>query len=566
MRRPMFILLSFVLLLGCVPNPDIVIKPPEPKAWTAEDLDAVVKMEEKSIYAPAPSDNGQPPAACDYIRYLSFTPKASDMEPDAVLMLAPGMDTGMGALTNLGRNLIYVAKTYHNANIQVLVAERRGNCLEDLTGVNAAEELQDINTAIDYYYNAKPINGKIFEGFVTNEQAPYLSEFGVKLNIEDFYKIITTEVPDPEIRRQKLFLAGHSISGLTMSIFAAWDFDGDPSTLDDAGYRNCAGFIALDTFITVDPEMNNALYDLFPEQMRTLLRNTITKSSYKSMVANLRSGKLSRILLPKILPESFMLTELSAMQADWAPNQESTLLDTVPYSENVDGYLKTILSGTYRDFMQPESAYKDIRCTNLALFGLLIDDNFNPSTGGSLSLGFLGNGKVADKNFPIPNMIDNFPAMSDMIQTLFPPSLYYPTEKASTLYKWANFDEFESSAFTTPEDEVVDIYDYIRGVYSGPTNYYEWYFPIRHFVDVTAVIEKGWIGDANHYRHTDYESKVPILKLVSEYGIVTPYPAANMDNSVFFKGYTHFDIVMASANRSSRPSKVVESILDFVLQ
>lgn len=565
MCRDLFMLLSLILLLGCVPEPQIVVKPPEPKAWTDLDLDAAVKTEEKSVYAPAPADNGPPPVACDAIHYLSLTPEGSDASPDAVLLLAPGMGTGMGALTHLGKNLIYVAKIEHNANIQVLIAERRGNCLEDLTGVNAAEAAQDINPAIDYYYNAKPINGKVFEGFITSEQAPYLSEFGVKLNIEDIYKIITTEVPDPAIRRQKLFLGGHSISGLTLGIFAAWDFDGDPSTLEDAGYRNCAGLVALDTFITVDPELNQAFYDLIPEQIRTPLRNMITRTSYNTTVANLRDGKISRIYLQKQLPESSMLTELAAMQADWAPDEESSLLDTVPYSENAEQYLKFVLSGTYREYMQPESGYKDIRCTNLALTGLLIDNNFSPLSGWTLSAGFLGNGTVADKNYPLPDMMDQFPALAGMFQTLVPLNLYYPAEKTSTLYQWINFDEFESSVCTTPEEEVVDIHDYIRAVYRGPTNYCEWYFPTRHAVDIAAVTEKGWIGDREHYRHTDFESKVPILNLVSEYGIVTPFTEVSPDDYILFKGYTHFDIVMASANRSTRPRKVIDSILEFML-
>ena len=73
---------------------------------------------------------------------------------------------------------------------------------------------------------------------------------------------------------------------------------------------------------------------------------------------------------------------------------EVITLNTVPYSKNAEEYLKFALTGNYRDLNQPESDYKKNRCTNLALSGLLFDNNFFPLSGWSLSLGFLGNGSV----------------------------------------------------------------------------------------------------------------------------------------------------------------------------
>lgn len=566
MYRYLLFSMFFFILFGCDADVHTVIKPPAPKTWTAEDVDALVAMEEKSIYSPAPTENGQPPAACDYIRYLSLTPRTAYSSPDAILMLSPGMETGMGALSYLGKNLIYTAKTYHDANIEVLIAERRGNCLEDLTGVNAAEKMHDINVAVDYYYNSETIEGKVFDGFITNEQAPYLSEFGVKLNVEDIYTIITTEVPDQQVRRQKLFLGGHSISGFTLAIFAAWDFDGNPSTLEDAGYNNCAGFIALDTLISASTNQNQALFPLFPESQRSQQQAANKENGYKRAVANLRSGETSRIFSKTLLPESFMLTELAAMQSDWAPNEESTLLDTVPYSENTEAYLRLVLSGSYRERRDPESEFKKIRCTNLALSGLLFDNNFFPLPGWSLSMGFLSNGSVSEKRFPLPNMMKNFPQLLDMLQPIIPIDLHYPTDHETKVYRWINFDEFRRSNYTMPQEEVVDIYDYIKSVYSGPSNYYEWYFPNRHLVDILSVGEKGWLEYNENYQHPDFENKVPILKLYCEHGIITPYMDISTQDHILLEGYTHFDIILAAANRvSRRPNKVIDSMIAFML-
>ncbi len=558
MYRCLLILLYFLFLLGCDNGSQTVVPPPAAaaKAWTAEDIDSLVQVKEKSIYSPAPTENGQPPPACDYIRYLSLVPNASYPAPDAILLLSPGMDTGMGALSHLGKNLIYAAKTYHDANIEVLIAERRGNCLEDLTGVNAAEASRDITTAIDYYYNAKPSGGKVFEGFITSEQAPYLSEFGVKLNIEDIYKIITTEVPDPETRRQKLFLAGHSISGFTLSIFAAWDFDGNPSTINDAGYRNCAGFVALDTLISTNYQLNQAVLNQLPKDRQAPFQTILTKSAYQRAVANLRNGKTSRIFAQDLLPESYMLAELAAMLADWAPDQESTLLSTVPYSENSEAYLRFSLAGTARKRNQTQNDFKRVRCTNLALSGMLLDDNFFPIYGWALSMGFLSNGTLAEKNFPF----------LDLFESLVSPNLFYPIQKKSTVYHWVNFDEYQTDSYSTMKEEVVDIHDYIKTVYSGPSNYYEWYFPNRQLIDVLAVGERGWLGGDKHYQHTDFESKVPILKLFSEHGIVTSGTDVSKHDHILLEGYTHFDIILAAANRlERRPNEVIDALIDFML-
>lgn len=550
MRRYLFLVLSFLILLGCDPDPHTTIKLPDAKAWTAEDIDAVVDTEQKSIASPAPTENGQPPAECNAIRYLALAPKGLDAAPDAYLTLSPGMQMGAGALTHLAKNLIYMAKTYKDTNIKVFIIERRDNCLEDLTGVNAAEEARDVQTAVDYYYNDKSIDGKTFHGFLTSDQAPYFSEFGIKLNVEDIYTVITTEVPDPVTRRQKLFLAGHSISGFTLGFFAGWDFDGDAATLDDAGYRNCAGFIALDTLIATATELKEGILQMLPENLAPIVETMIYGAKYDKILANLRNGKWPRMVSEKQYPEAFMLSELNAMQADWAPDQKSTLLDDVPYSESVGLYLRTVLSGTYLELMQPNS-YKRLSCTNLALAGLLMDDSFSTMTGIALSMGFLINGAVADKTVP------------------YPMGLYYPTEKnARTLYQWINFDEILQSQYTTPDNEVVDIYDYVKAVYSGPSNYLEWYFPVRTLVDVLYFSENESLAETEYsqFYHPDFAGKVPILNFFSENGIITPSADISKHDHIYLEGYSHTDPIMASANRlDRRPNEVIEPMIDFMI-
>ncbi len=189
---------------------------PAPRAWTPAQVDAMVRMDDQAIYSPAPRDNGTPPPECDYIHFLRFRLKGSSGNPadaDAVLLLMPGLLSGANAFEYLGRQMVYMAKTQRNLNLEVWATERRGNLLEDVTGLNAAEAAHDVQVAIDYYYHGAEVNGRKFAGFLTNSNVPFLSEFGLKLEMEDVYKIITTMMPDPAMRRQKLFVGGHSLGG-----------------------------------------------------------------------------------------------------------------------------------------------------------------------------------------------------------------------------------------------------------------------------------------------------------------------------------------------------------------
>lgn len=91
----------------------------------------------------------------------------------------------------VSRQLVYVALTRYGKNIEVWVLDRRPNNLEDLTGLNKAEATGDVQVAIDYYFGGAEIDGKKFQGFLDDESAPYLSEFGLQMVMEDMYKVIT---------------------------------------------------------------------------------------------------------------------------------------------------------------------------------------------------------------------------------------------------------------------------------------------------------------------------------------------------------------------------------------
>ena len=346
-----------------------------------------VIVAEETIYAPAPRDNGTPPPECDYIRYLRYRPQTLDGLPKevrAVLVLLPGYGGGAASFDYLGRNLVAMAEINNAGSIEVWALERRPNCLEDLSAMNAAEAARDPDRAPDYYYFNKPVNGRTFPGFLQQDEVPFLSEFGLKLFMEDIFTVISSKIPDPAVRKNTVFIGGHSLGSPLSALFAGWDMDGNPQTLDDTGYNNCAGLIGLEGRVS---------FTAF---------STLSEADYTRRLADIRSGKSARYQqLAGITPEALALLEMMAMYAAFAPDEESTLFQRVPYSRDVEQFIRAIHSRTLLQYLTGAPAFIDYRYTNEALLGIFLDDNFQPVPIMQASLGFLYGGPVVAKTFSL---------------------------------------------------------------------------------------------------------------------------------------------------------------------
>ena len=588
------LVLSFlVLAAGCYqPGGPVPERPHDAaeRAWTTGDVDAMVIMEEVLIESPAPDDNGTPPVSCDDIHFLRIRLNDSIDDPsqaDAILVLMPGLIGGNNSFEYLGRQLVYMARTQHDARMEVWGVDRRGNCLEDLTGLNAAEEAQDIGTYIDYYYYGTEIDGRTFDGFLKDEDVPFLSEFGLELVMEDIFKIITTMVPSQELRREKVFIGGHSLGGILTSMFAGWDFDGDPETLDDAGYMNCAGLIGLDTFVSPMPEMLDPYLNILPEAMYDQLANMV-EGTYEDVVEGLRSGSTPRILpLPLLTAESFALLELQAMLADWYPAAESTVLDEVPYSDDVDHMLKFVHSKSLDHFMMHVPDITDFRYTNEAGLGVIMDDNFMPISLVQASMGFLKGGAVVEKDFPLPGDLAGIPILSDLMGVLLSlESMYIANDAGPSsfelgqgpLYSWANFDEIGNDDFpeyqdtegnltyTTMVEEVTDIQDFARAIYKGPSNLVEWYFSMRLIVDLVAATFPFGVDYGIDFLHEEHVWDLPMIEFITGNGPFMPMLGLLPGEHDPIEGYSHLDVLTEAVDRPShRKSEVIAPLIEFVM-
>jgi pimeloyl-ACP methyl ester carboxylesterase len=525
-KTMLYALWCVLLLCACKGRQELLPEAPSaPPPRTALPQNVVV--EEESIYSPAPSGNGQAPAACDYIHYLRFRPASDNDTPlavKAVVIMIPGYIGGAGSFSYLARQLVALAGEAFP--VEVWALDRRSNCLEDETGLQEAESTEDPQVALDYYYNAASINGRTFSGFYTAAETPYLSEFGLQLLMQDIHTILEEKIPVPADRKTTVFIAGHSMGATIAAAYAAWDFDNDSATLDDAGFNNCAGLIGLENTIAV-------------------WSSSTSEKRYARRLAELRAPAPGQSAGFSITPEAMALIEILALYAGFAPAEESTVFRTVSPSDSTQSLIKYFTTYGLQSSGSSAPALGDFHLSNEAMLGLFSDDNFQPISIGRVSLGFLAGGPVVQRGRLFGSGGLFVPAATDN----------------GTFYTWANFDTTGSAddpaytdttgavTLTTAETEVTDIQDYARAVFEGPLNFYEWYFPGRLSVDLgiaTAPFRARYGIRSDHLDGIDALPKIEFL-------------AQNIT------GYDHLDVLCAAADRPQRrENEVLAPLLEFL--
>jgi hypothetical protein len=238
---------------------------------------------------------------------------------------------------------------------------------------------------------------------------------------------------------------GHSLGGVLTAFFAGWDFDGNPATTEDAGYRNCAGYVALDSVIATSLAGNQSketVQEVLPKQLQSVTAAMSDEEFYSTIISNMRKGDATRILpMPAITLEVEMLLELIGMEANWAPDKESTLLKRVPYSESVKGLLRLLQSRSIEAYLVNIPGITDFRYTNEAALGMMLDDNFMPISIIQTSMGFVNGGAVVVKNFPLPDSLARVPLLQKLFGGFLGKDRLFIANDAGPLYSWTNYDE-----------------------------------------------------------------------------------------------------------------------------
>ena len=422
------------------------------------------------IYSPLPAEAGEHPPACDWIQYLRYRHAGGPKDPrdaDAVFSIIPGFLAGAGSFDQVARNTVRAAAEM-GADVEYWAIDRRANCLEDFRGIRAAARAEDPTIAWEYYWGEREVDGKRFAGFVSHDDAAFLGQVGIEQTMEDWYTVNRSGMPGRRTRERKMICGGHSLGGPLTSIYASWDFDGDPETERDAGYRNCAGLVGLDTSFGFS--------------------GMSSSSSGGSEAGNLvgASGSAPYIDAPPLTPETIQVLNPFGVGAYFDP-QGTDLIDELPRTTNIDISQRVLFSKDAAHFATGSPDIRDFNLTNESNLAGVLDDN---SAGISILRAGLGQavgGPLADKNFPAPGG----------------GTLALPEDPATPLYSWEGYRTVGASGhpvelndsgqpYTSRESETTDLHQMARGFFETRADFTEHYFPTRIMTDLGSAASGGF--------------------------------------------------------------------------
>jgi hypothetical protein len=511
------------------------------------------------VKLPLPASVGTHPAACDWLSYLRYRDSGGpekSADADRILVAQPGILEGAGAFDSVARNTITKARA-KGKHIELWALDRRSNCLEDRTGVQAGLDSGNPHDAVDYYYRDKAVGDRKFAGFLGNDQLGWLSKIGLEQTIRDEYDLMAAELPSQAVRKQKMLCGGHSLGGVLTGYFATWDFDGNPATASDAGYNQCAGYFALDTTIST------SLADL-RGSMPSDVKLPDIGLGYAAVQAGLESGAMPRALEGPTLvnAETMTLLSVAGLWAVKAPNAESDLAASVPPQFNVDTTNRFLFSKDTAAFAAGKPTVEDFRLTNETALGALMDDNSVPLSFIQSSVGFFGGGKIVDKNFPVKN---GSGAGTPVFGT---EDKAVPAVPHGPLYTWRNYDRVgaaggpgqtsaDGKPFTSAAKEVTDIQELARSLSEQPLDFTEGYFPTKLVTD----IEQGTSPQVRKFVvHPDGLKANPAVTLLAGDGLLAGHPPQGL-KPVIAPGYQHLDVLTAAPKQNNGKPEVVSTNL-----
>lgn len=573
------------LLAGCYEPAGQVPVPPTAGVtpdYPRETLEAVVTYRQETLSVPL---SGQLPAECQQLQYKRFFPRSmADVAPaaaDRVILLMPGMLGAANTFTEMAEQLVFQGQR-QGLKVQVVALNRRNQCLVDATGLNAAERSGDIRQAVDYYYHNATIDGRAFGGFKKGAETRFLTDFGVARAVEDMYRVAVAMVPEQSERQKKLFIGGHSLGGNLVSAFMGWDFDGDPRTDADAGYRQAAGFVRLDISVTPADEALDP-FAHYARRTTAVDSDGDTSKRYRNDIRNMRNGITPRVVrLPGVDAETLALLDMAGMLAAWAPDEEHTLLKTEAIGSAPSLMLRLMNSRDVGTFVSNAPNMRDFRFTNEALLGMLLDDDFMVVRILQTSLGFLNNGRVTPKRFPNdPALIRLAAGVSPFLGFLLTSDTLHIAGDAGPsktqlgegpVYGWTHFDEMGegalmsvdgSVAFTEARSEVTDIQTFARVLYEGESTFTEWYMPARLSLDFEYLQQSEPVSGLNFW-HYPAARQAPLLDVAGTESIAD-LRVEPQGRLVRAEGHNHLDVVLAASDRHDfRTNPVIPAMLDFM--
>ncbi len=488
-RMKAFAFAGIALLVACAPSvsPYANQTSPNPAALNAVRVELVTIRGFKAPGTPDTLNNAI------YLRY--HAPETT--KPRAVVVLMPGFLGGATNFDRLARSVVA-----QDGALEVWAVDRRSNQLEDQGVLLEAARQRDPMIAWRYFVRdaGKP------NGFrpQTVQNLSFMGSWGLETHLEDLRAIILharTVAP-------KVFLGGHSLGSVMVTLYAGWDFDGG------LGANDLDGLILLDgaagRTVSSDASLPEKDYDdglVGPLGIRS--------AGAKELDAGLATPYFEAFGLG---PQGLAKYSAAALLAASDPNGDSPG-GLVPYP-----------------------------ASNLAagiLGGGGGDNDFSPISAFSISAGFTGNAKLGLNLFAV--LLGGGLRVSEVIGV----------QDGSKRVEWVPPAPNDPHEFTDPVDFAARFWQAVPDANGGLSgvDYQEWYFPSRLSLDIAAVgLEAPAWAVARGLRLTRLsEVKLPFLVVSGGRGIVTdPDSFKPLEKKLgrtlevrTLPGLTHLDVLAA---------------------
>ncbi len=186
-------------------------------------------------------------------RYTRYHLAGATGSPDAILVLVPGFEGGAGNFRIFAENIIERAQA-GNFTIEVWAYDRRSNQLEDLEGMDIAEEFSSPVIAQDWYFGSElgltlhpalvagPNRRAVF--YDAQADVPFLANWTPLTFARDIDVIV--EAAAAAATNGNVFLGGHSMGTTFTARYASTDFDLTGGGPAEPGYAKVRGLVLLE--------------------------------------------------------------------------------------------------------------------------------------------------------------------------------------------------------------------------------------------------------------------------------------------------------------------------------
>ena len=186
-------------------------------------------------------------------RYTRHSLAGVGGSPEAILVLVPGFEGGAGDFKILAENVISRAHA-EGLQLEVWAVDRRTNQLEDMAGLEIAEEFASPEIALDWLYGGELgltlhpllVGGPNRRAVFYNAQGdiPFLAQWTNLVFSQDIDAVVTAA--RAAALNQNVFLGGHSAGTGFTARYAATDFNLTGVGPVDPGYAKLRGLVLLE--------------------------------------------------------------------------------------------------------------------------------------------------------------------------------------------------------------------------------------------------------------------------------------------------------------------------------